>query len=68
MSDVNFRKLSRQMSGRSGWSGSLILFVVLLLVASLVVWSNLRSLTTSRAVTVASCPRRKISRQAEREA
>ena len=44
MSDVNFRKLSRQMSGRSGWSGSLILFVVLLLVASLVVWSNFAEL------------------------
>ena len=40
MSDVNFRKLSREMSGRVGWSGSLILFVVLTLVASLVAWSN----------------------------
>ena len=44
MSDVNFRKLSRQMSGRSGLSGSLILFVVLALVASLVVWSNFAEL------------------------
>ena len=44
MSDVNFRKLSRQMSGRSGWGGSLILIVVLVLVASLVVWSNFAEL------------------------
>ena len=44
MSDVNFKKLSSEMSGRVGWSGSLILFVVLALVASLIFWSTIAEL------------------------
>ena len=44
MSDVNFKKLSSELSGRVGWSGSLILFVVLALVASLIFWSTIAEL------------------------
>lgn len=40
MSDVSFKDLSREMSGRSGLGGSLVLVIVLALVASLVAWSN----------------------------
>ena len=44
MSAVNFKKLSREMSGRVGWSGSLILFVVLVLVSTLIFWSTVAEL------------------------
>lgn len=40
MSDVSFRKLSREMSGRVGFGGSLILFVVVSLVVVIVFWST----------------------------
>ena len=40
MSSVNFKRLSREMDGRSGWGSSLILFLVLILLTSVGIWSN----------------------------
>ncbi|MDA8803209.1 HlyD family type I secretion periplasmic adaptor subunit [Amylibacter sp.] len=40
MSEIDFKKLSRQMAGREKLSGSLILLTILLLVITAVYWAN----------------------------
>jgi adhesin transport system membrane fusion protein len=40
MAEASFKSLSREMAGRSGIGSSLVLFIVLALVATLVAWSN----------------------------
>jgi adhesin transport system membrane fusion protein len=40
MAEASFKSLSREMAGRSGIGSSLVLFVVLALVSTLVAWSN----------------------------
>tara|TARA_B100000767_G_scaffold275416_1_gene312257 strand:+ start:3503 stop:4813 length:1311 start_codon:yes stop_codon:yes gene_type:complete len=40
MSEIDFKKLSRQMAGREKLSGSMILLTIILLVISLVYWAN----------------------------
>lgn len=40
MSGASFKYLSREMSGRSGFASSLVLFIVFTLLASLLAWSN----------------------------
>ena len=44
MSDISFKKLSREMAGRSSWGSSLIILIVLGLVASLSIWSTFAEL------------------------
>ena len=40
MSDENFKKISGDMAGRSGWGSSLVIFTVIALIASLATWST----------------------------
>jgi membrane fusion protein, adhesin transport system len=40
MSDIDFKELSRQMSGRERISGSMILIIILLLIVSFFYWAN----------------------------
>ncbi|PWK55120.1 HlyD family type I secretion periplasmic adaptor subunit [Roseicyclus mahoneyensis] len=40
MSDIDFKRLSREMSGREGLAGSTILVTIVALIALLVIWAN----------------------------
>ena len=40
MSDIDFKKLSREMAGREGLSGSTIILTIIALVALVLVWAN----------------------------
>jgi membrane fusion protein, adhesin transport system len=40
MSDINFKTLSREMAGREGLGGSVIIFTIIVLVGLAIVWAN----------------------------
>ena len=40
MSDIDFKKLSREMAGREGLGGSTIMFTIIALVGLALVWAN----------------------------
>ena len=44
MSATNFDKLSKELSGSSGFMGSFLLLIVILLVACLIFWASITEL------------------------